>query len=79
MIVEWKQKSICKGPDFEKLAKLPDGTNAIRKPLLGKEMWFLTILSCTEKYIFAQKMYFLIKYNSDKTRKKFNGKLVSDT
>ena len=31
-------KNICKGPDFGKLAKLPDGTYAVRKPLLGKEM-----------------------------------------
>ena len=61
-ILEWKLKSIYKGPGFEKLAKMPDGTYAIRKPLLGKEMWFLTILSRTEKYFFAE-IFFLSKLN----------------
>ena len=40
-MVEWrKEKKLYKGLDFEKLAKMPNGTYAIRKLILGKEMRF---------------------------------------
>ena len=56
-IFEWRRKNTCNGPGIEKTGKLPDCTYAKRKLLLGREMWFLTIMSLTENYLLAHNFF----------------------
>ena len=68
-----------KAHNLKKLAKLPDRTNAIRKPLLGKKILILTILSRKENYFLGQFFFVEINIALTKLEKNFDGNPIKDT